>query len=162
MLVDASVVVGGVEHELTVPSGDQRGIAIGSGFSLRDGEAATVTLDFDAGRSIRFSEGAGYMMSPVISVVEVTSHGGGEDRDEAEAPAVDPARPREGAGAEAGAGGAASAPRGDEPRSDGPEPPAGAAGAPAEREPPKADASPAEGEPPPADEPSPDEREAAG
>jgi hypothetical protein len=165
MLVDASVVVGGVEHELTVPSGDQRGIAIGSGFSLRDGEAATITLDFDAGKSIRLTEGNGYMMSPVISVVGMTSHGGGEDRDDAEAPAVDPARPRD--GAEGGAGGAASVPRGDEPRTDRPEPPAGAAGAPADREPPKADAPPADAPPPegearPADESSPEEREAAG
>jgi hypothetical protein len=168
MLVDASIVVDGVEHELTIPSGAESGLKINGGFALYDGAATTITLDFDAGRSVHYTEGSGYIMRPVIDVIDVTSHAGtaedGEKRDPAAAPETrDPRdnpeprmgdRPREGGAAGAGAGGAGSGGAGAEPSH--PEEPR-AGDRPPRREPPPGEPPPGEepsGEPPPpADEP---------
>lgn len=113
MLVDASIVVDGVEHDLAVPSGMESGLKINGGFELLDGGATTVTLDFDAGSSVRYAEGSGYMLSPVIHVIDVLSHAheaGERPRDPA-MPGTDPRDPRPEGGA-AGAGGYGAGGRG--------------------------------------------------
>jgi hypothetical protein len=74
MLVDAAIVVSGSRFELVVPSGSESGLKIGSGFSLHEGTATTITLDFDAGQSVHYTQGRGYMMAPVIHVVDLTLH----------------------------------------------------------------------------------------
>jgi hypothetical protein len=74
MLTKASIVIDGVEHELVVPSGSESGIKIGRGFRLEEGAATTITIDFDAGRSVHYAPGNGYMMSPVIDIIDVKSH----------------------------------------------------------------------------------------
>jgi hypothetical protein len=160
MLVDASIVVDGVEHELEVPSGLESGLKIPGGFELRDGSATTVTLDFDAGASVHYIEGSGYLLRPVINVIDVISHAGdtgAEPRDPA-LPGTDPRRepPPDGAAGAPGTGGAGGdgaggrapmppppPPEGDEP----PPPPERLEPQPEEPPPPPAD------EPPPAEEP---------
>jgi hypothetical protein len=92
MLADASIVVSGVQQGLSIPSGSESGLKIGHGFDLRDGAATTLTLDFDAGRSIRYAPGNGFMMSPVIELIDVTTR----DATAQDAPA--PARGRRRAG----------------------------------------------------------------
>jgi hypothetical protein len=109
LIADASVVVQGEEHPLEIPSGSESGLKINGGFELFDGEATTITLDFDAGRSVQFEPGRGYMMTPVIELIDVSDHaaapGAGGDRGGAD-PGVAGAGGRDGAGA--GAGGAGS------------------------------------------------------
>jgi hypothetical protein len=65
---EASIVVDGQEHTLTIPSGAQRGIKIVHHFELIAGELTTLALDFDAARSIHESAD-GYVMRPVITPV---------------------------------------------------------------------------------------------
>jgi hypothetical protein len=165
MLVDASIVVDGVEHELRIPSGMESGLKIQSAIELLDGGATTVTLDFDAGRSVQYIEGSGYQLMPVINVINVISHAdmpGAEPREPA-LPGTDPSRmpPSEGAGGSAGAGTGGAGGDGAGGRAPMPPPPPGA-------EPPPPDAPKAGDEPlppepppppppPPADEPPPAE-----
>jgi hypothetical protein len=132
MLVDASIVVGDVEQPLTLPSGSESGLKIGGGFALVEGAATTLTLDFDAGRSIRFAPGNGFMMSPVIELIDVTTHDGAESVSDGRSTRQPSDPSRGGAGGAAGRPGSAaprgeSAPRGDapppaEPRPEGPMP----------------------------------------
>jgi hypothetical protein len=157
MLVDASIVVDGVEQELILPSGTESGLKIVGGFTLRDGVATTITLDFDAGRSIHYAPGTGFMMRPVIELIDVTVHGdAGDDVSEGSS-----AKPRDderggapgaaGAGGRAGAGGAPSdSPPGAEPR------PRPEATPPADKDP-RADVPPPPDAPQAEDEPRDDE-----
>jgi uncharacterized protein DUF4382 len=75
MLTEAAIVVAGERQPLVVPSGAESGVKIVGGFTVRDGQAVTITIDFDAASSIRYAPGTGFMMAPVIKVVEVTNHG---------------------------------------------------------------------------------------
>jgi hypothetical protein len=68
-LVDASVVVDGEVFALTVPSGAQSGIKLNHGFTLEAGMQTTITLDFDAGESVHYAPGNGWMMQPVIDII---------------------------------------------------------------------------------------------
>lgn len=157
MLVDASIVRSGIEQALTLPSGTESGLKIVGGFTLRDGVATTITLDFDAGRSIHYAAGTGFMMTPVIEVIDVTTHGDAGDG----AGEGDVAKPsdegRAGAPGVAGAGGrggAEAAPTDMPPPPPRPEgmPPADADPRP-EVPPPPADKDPrAEPPPPPAED----------
>jgi hypothetical protein len=108
LIADASVVVQGEEHSLQIPSGSESGLKIIGGFELFDGEATTITLDFDAGRSVQFEPGTGYMMTPVIELIDVSDHAvapGAEGDRGGAVPGVAGAGGRDGAGT-AGAGGA--------------------------------------------------------
>jgi hypothetical protein len=159
MLMDASIVVDGVEHELQVPSGMESGLKIQGGFELLDGSATTITLDFDAGRSVQYTEGSGYQLMPVINVIDVTFHAGepGAEPREPALPGTDPGRvqPSEGAGGSAGAAGAG----GDGAGGSVPLPPPPPGAEPPPPEDPKAgdEPRPQEAPPPPADEPPPAE-----
>jgi hypothetical protein len=61
-----NVVVGGVTHPLTVPSGAQSGLKLNHPFTISNDGIYDVTLDFDAGRSIHMTGGGRYMLRPVI------------------------------------------------------------------------------------------------
>lgn len=74
MLTAASLVVAGEEQELFVPSGEASGLKIGNGFTLTAGVATTLTLDFDAEKSVHFAPGKGYIMKPVIALVDEAQH----------------------------------------------------------------------------------------
>jgi hypothetical protein len=61
-----TVVINGQTTNLAVPSGV---LKIGHGFQVDAGTLVTLAIDFDAGRSIHFTPGHGYILSPVLSVV---------------------------------------------------------------------------------------------
>ena len=63
----ASFTLNGTTHPLTIPSGVTSGLKFNRGFTIEDGETTTLTLDFDANRSIK-ADGTGYKLDPVIAV----------------------------------------------------------------------------------------------
>jgi hypothetical protein len=69
----ASAVIDGVVEPLKVPSGEQTGIKLTrpGGFEVRDGVATTIILDFDAEKSLHFAPGQGWMLTPVVQVLDV-------------------------------------------------------------------------------------------
>lgn len=68
LIVDAaSVVVGGVESPLEIASGAETGIKIPLDQTLAENMTYTLTLDYDAGKSVK-TTGQGYLMTPVIQV----------------------------------------------------------------------------------------------
>jgi len=66
---DNSVVVDGVEHELTVPSGMHSGLKLNHSFTIEGGEIYELTLDFDAARSVHMTGNGRYMLRPVIGTM---------------------------------------------------------------------------------------------
>jgi len=63
----ASVVVGGVESSLKIASGMETGIKIPLDQTLEANTTYSITLDYDAAKSVK-TTGQGYLMSPVIHV----------------------------------------------------------------------------------------------
>lgn len=61
-----NVVVGGVTHPLTVPSGMQSGLKLNHPFTIGNDGIYDVTLDFDAARSIHLTGNGRYMLRPVV------------------------------------------------------------------------------------------------
>lgn len=74
MLVDATIVVDGEEHDLFVPSGSESGLKVVGGFHLEEGTATTLTIDFDALQSVHYAPGRGYMLKPVIHLAREKKH----------------------------------------------------------------------------------------
>ena len=71
----STVVVDGVTHPLTVPSGMQSGLKLVGPFNVPSGGAVDVALDFDASRSI-FQTGNGtWMLKPVVHVMPMIAAG---------------------------------------------------------------------------------------
>lgn len=68
LVTDASVVVEGTSYDLYVPSGATSGVKIKFHFDVTDSEVATMLIDWDAGASIHYAPGEGYIMRPVIHV----------------------------------------------------------------------------------------------
>jgi hypothetical protein len=66
----SNVVVGGVTHPLTVPSGMESGIKVNGGFDVVEGETRELLLDFDAAQSIHVTGNGKYMLHPVIRLVQ--------------------------------------------------------------------------------------------
>lgn len=62
----SNVVIDGVTHPLTVPSGAQSGWKINGVFDVPTNGAIGVTLDFDASRSIVTTGNGGYILKPVV------------------------------------------------------------------------------------------------
>lgn len=68
MIVDrASVVVAGEESPLTIASGAETGIKIPLDATFEENMTYSITLDFDAHKSVK-STGQGWLMTPVIHV----------------------------------------------------------------------------------------------
>jgi len=63
------VVVDGVTHDLTVPSGTTSGIKIQGPFTVPGGNTLQIGLDFDAARSIHETGGGTWIMNPVIRLL---------------------------------------------------------------------------------------------
>lgn len=66
----AEIVVKGETVPLTVPSGMQSGLKIVGGFEVVSGEQTAITVDFDAGLSVKYVKGAGWKMKPVIRLLK--------------------------------------------------------------------------------------------
>jgi hypothetical protein len=73
---DNSVVVDGVAHELTVPSGLHSGLKLNHSFTIEGGEIYEITLDFDAARSVHLTGNGRYMLRPVIGAMAQVVSGG--------------------------------------------------------------------------------------
>jgi hypothetical protein len=72
LIVDtASVVVGGVESPLQIASGAQTGIKINLDRAIEADTTYSLTLDFDAHKSVK-TTGQGFLMTPVILVKDFT------------------------------------------------------------------------------------------
>jgi len=67
-LADGSV------HPLIIPSGDQTGLKLVSGFSIASGEDAVFTVDFDLRKSITVASGT-YDFKPAMRLVDVNASG---------------------------------------------------------------------------------------
>jgi hypothetical protein len=61
----AKVTIDGEEHDLTIPS---KTVKLVRSFEIRDGETTTLTLDFDAEKSVH-QAGERYIMRPTIKVL---------------------------------------------------------------------------------------------
>ena len=66
------VLVGGVEHELTIPSGDQTGLKLNRGFNVPAGGSADFTIDFDLRKSVHVTGTGEYMLRPTLRLADNT------------------------------------------------------------------------------------------
>ncbi len=71
----STVVVDGVEHPLTVPSGQTSGVKVNGNFNVADVGTQEILIDWDAGRSVHQTGNGSWMMSPVVRLVVVSSSG---------------------------------------------------------------------------------------
>lgn len=69
------VVVGGVSHPLTIPSGSQSGLKLNIHATIEPSITYTLLLDFDAARSIHRTGNGGFMLRPVLRVVTTAQTG---------------------------------------------------------------------------------------
>lgn len=69
------VVVNGVQHPLTIPSGMQSGLKLNIHATILSDITYTLMLDFDAGRSIVVTGNGEYILKPVIRVLTTTLTG---------------------------------------------------------------------------------------
>jgi hypothetical protein len=69
---DSYIVVGGVEHELTIPSGDETGLKLNRGFNVPDGGSADFTVDFDLRKSVHVTGTGEYLLRPTLRLADNT------------------------------------------------------------------------------------------
>lgn len=74
----ATIVVGGEEHELDIPSVGQTGIKLIHPFEITSGQITKLTLDFDAQQSIIKTGNGEYKLKPVIGIISSYSQDEGE------------------------------------------------------------------------------------
>ena len=74
-IMDSYIVINGAQHELRVPSGNQSGLKLIKNFELEAGETSDFTIDFDLRKSVVFAPGQGYMLKPVLRLVETPATG---------------------------------------------------------------------------------------
>ena len=65
----STIVVGGVTHPITVPSGMQSGLKLVGPFHVPSGSGVDLALDFDASRSIHETGGGVFIMNPVVHML---------------------------------------------------------------------------------------------
>ena len=64
------VIVDGNYFEITIPSGLQTGIKLIKGFQIEANTTTTLTLDFDANKSIFLTGNGAYKMKPTITIIQ--------------------------------------------------------------------------------------------
>jgi hypothetical protein len=69
------VVVGGISHDLTTPSGQTSGVKLNVNETFTAGLAYTMRLDFDAAQSIVLTGNGKYILKPVIRAIATTASG---------------------------------------------------------------------------------------
>ncbi|HEY9535204.1 MAG TPA: DUF4382 domain-containing protein [Mucilaginibacter sp.] len=69
------VVVGGVSHDLTTPSGQTSGVKLNVHDSLTAGVSYTIRLDFDAAQSVVLTGNGKYILKPVIRAIATAASG---------------------------------------------------------------------------------------
>lgn len=76
--LDNSIVLneGGAEHELTIPSGDQRGIQLDKAIVVPANGSANYTIDFDVRKSIvKRGQDHNYLLKPILRIVDNSESG---------------------------------------------------------------------------------------
>ncbi|MHB1141916.1 MAG: DUF4382 domain-containing protein [Sulfuricaulis sp.] len=72
--LDSYIVVGGMNHELTIPSGAQTGLKLNRGFDVPAGGSADFTIDFDLRKSVHFTGNdpatGRYMLRPTLRLAD--------------------------------------------------------------------------------------------
>jgi len=71
----SNVIIDGVTHPLTVPSGLQSGYKLVGSFDVPAGGALNLALDFDAARSIVLTGSGTYLLKPTVRVLPVSTAG---------------------------------------------------------------------------------------
>ncbi|MFC1627674.1 DUF4382 domain-containing protein [Gemmatimonadota bacterium] len=73
----ASITINGTTSDLTIPSGTQSGLKLTGGFNIDPNVITAITLDFDAGESVRENPpGSGrYKLQPTIRMIETILSG---------------------------------------------------------------------------------------
>ena len=77
-VMDSYITIDGSQHELRVPSGSQSGLKLNTPFTIAAGttgmtvadEDSVYTIDFDLRKSIVYAPGQGYMLKPVLRLVQ--------------------------------------------------------------------------------------------
>lgn len=64
------VLLGGADHELTIPSGEQTGLKLNRGFDVPAGGSARFTVDFDLRKSVHVTGTGEYMLRPTLRLVD--------------------------------------------------------------------------------------------
>ena len=64
------VVLGGAEHELDIPSGDQTGLKLNRGFNVPAGGSADFTIDFDLRKSVHLTGNGEYILRPTLRLAD--------------------------------------------------------------------------------------------
>jgi len=72
-VMDSYIMVSGAQHELRVPSGSQTGLKLVHNFNVEADTETDFTIDFDLRKSVVFALGQGYMLKPVLRLVETES-----------------------------------------------------------------------------------------
>lgn len=75
LLTEASVVSNGLTQHIAIVTDADGGATVNRRFDLIDGQASTITLDFDAGSSVHYTPGQGFVMAPVIKFLGIKAQG---------------------------------------------------------------------------------------
>lgn len=73
IITKASIIKDGEEFPVKVPSGVQTGIKLNGKFLVTSSRNTDVVIDFDAKHSIIYTKGEGYILKPVIKIVDAVS-----------------------------------------------------------------------------------------
>jgi len=72
---DSYITIDGAQNELRVPSGSETGLKLVHNFELGSDASTDFTIDFDLRKSIVFAPGQGYMLKPVLRLIETEAAG---------------------------------------------------------------------------------------
>lgn len=73
MLTDAWLVINGEEEDLRIPSADQTGLKLVSGFQVLADVETQIVLDFDAEESVHQTGNGQWMMRPTIRIISTST-----------------------------------------------------------------------------------------
>jgi len=69
-----TVTVGGVQYNITIPSVYQTGIKLPGPFDIKLGKQVQIFLNFDIEKSVNYTKGQGWKMSPVLHVDRIDEY----------------------------------------------------------------------------------------
>lgn len=69
-VTDSYIMVGGKQHDLSIPSGDQTGLKLNSGFVIPAGGVSSFTIDFDLRKSVHMTGKGEYILRPTLRMVD--------------------------------------------------------------------------------------------
>jgi hypothetical protein len=72
---DSYIVIAGVKHELTIPSGSQTGLKLNRNLTILAGGSADFTIDFDLRKSVHLTGNNSYILRPTLRIADNTLAG---------------------------------------------------------------------------------------